>query len=48
MATTDELIEEIFAEYEPRFIFDKLIPEDEERHLPRPLRPKRPFTDLDD
>ena len=48
MATMDELIEEILAEYEPRFIFDKPIPEDEERHLPRPLRPQRPFTDLDD
>ena len=44
----DELIEEILAEYEPRFIFDKPIPEDEERHLPWPLRPQRPFTDLDD
>ena len=48
MATMDELIEEILAEYEPRFIFDKPIPEDEERHLPRPLRPQRPFTDLND
>ena len=48
MAIMDELIEEILAEYEPRFIFDKPIPEDEERHLPRPLRPQRPFTDLDD
>ena len=48
MATMDELIEEILAEYEPRFIFDKPIPEDEERHLPRPLRPARPFNDLDD
>ncbi|MEW8615753.1 MAG: hypothetical protein AB2610_21560, partial [Candidatus Thiodiazotropha sp.] len=44
----DELIEEILAEYEPRFIFDQPIPEDEERRLPRPLRPQRPFTDLDD
>ena len=48
MATMDELIEEILAEYEPRFIIDKPIPEDEDRHLPRPLRPHRPFTDLDD
>ena len=48
MTTMNELIEEILAEYEPRFIFDKPIPEDEERHLPRPLRPQRPFTDLDD
>ena len=48
IATMDELIEEILAEYEPRFIFDKPIPENEERHLPRPLRPQRPFTDLDD
>ena len=48
MATMDELIEEILAEYEPRFILDKPIPEDEERRLLRPLRPQRPFTDLDD
>ena len=48
MATMDELIEEILAEYELSFIFDQPIPEDEERRLPRPLRPKRPFTDLDD
>ena len=48
MATMDELIEEILAEYELRFIFDQPIPEDEERRLPRPLRPQRPFTDLDD
>ena len=48
MATMDELIEEILAEYELRFIFDQPIREDEERRLPRPLRPQRPFTDLDD
>ena len=48
MATMDELIEEILAEYEPRFIFDQPIPEDEERRLPRPVQPQRPFTDLDD
>ena len=48
MATMDELIEEILAEYELRFIFDKPIPEDEERRPPRPLRPQRAFTDLDD
>ena len=48
MVTMDELIEEILAEYEPRFIFYQPIPEDEERRLPRPLRPQRPFTDLDD
>ena len=48
MATIDELIEEILAEYEPRFIFDQPIPEDEEGRLPWPLRPQRPFTDLDD
>ena len=43
MATMDDLIEEMLAEYEPRF-----IPEGEERLLPRPLRPQWPFTDLDD
>ena len=48
MATMDEIIEEILPEYEPRFIFHQPIPEDEERRLPRPLRPRRPFTDLDD
>ena len=48
MATMDELIEEILAEYELRFIFDQPIPEDEERRLSRPLRPQWPFTDLDD
>ena len=48
MATMDELIEEILAEYELRFIFDQPIPEDKERRLPRPLRAQRPFTDLDD
>ena len=46
--TMDRLIEEILAEYEPRFILDKPIPEAEERLLPRPLRPQWPFTDLDD
>ena len=44
----DELIEEILAEYEPKFIFEQPIPEGEERRLPRPLRPQRPFNDLDD
>ena len=48
MATMDRLIEEILAEYEPRFILDETIPEAEERLLPRPLRPQWPFTDLDD
>ena len=48
MATMDKLIEEILAEYEARFIFDQPIPGDEERRLPWPLRPQRPFTDLDD
>ena len=48
MATMDRLIEEILAEYEPRFILDEPIPEAEERLLPRPLRPQWPFTDLDD
>ena len=48
MATMDELIEGVRAKYEPRFIFDQPIPEDEEGRLPRPLRPQRPFTDLDD
>ena len=48
MATMDELIEEILAEYELRFIFDQSIPEDEERRFLRPLRPQGPFTDLDD
>ena len=48
MATMDDLIEEMLAEYEPRFILDELIPEAEERLLPRPLRPQWPFTDLDD
>ena len=48
MATMNELIEEILAEYEPRFIFDQPIPEDKERRLPRPLQSQRPFTDLDD
>ena len=46
--TMDDLIEEMLAEYEPRFILDEPIPEAEERLLPRPLRPQRPFTDLDD
>ena len=48
MATMDELIEEILAEYELKFIFDQPIPEDEERRLPGPLRSQRSFTDLDD
>ena len=47
MATMDELIEEILAEYELRLIFDQPIPEDEERRLPRPLRLQGPFTDHD-
>ena len=45
--TMDDLIEEMLAEYEPRFILDEPIPEAEERLLPRPLRPQWPFTDLD-
>ena len=48
MATMDELIKEILAEYKLRFIFDQPISEDEYRRLPRPFRPQRPFTDLDD
>ena len=44
----DDLIEEMLAEYEPRFILDEPIPEAEERLLPRPLRPQWLFTDLDD
>ena len=48
MATMDRLIEEILAEYEPRFILDEPIPKAEERFLPRPLRPQWPFTDLYD
>ncbi|MEW8318347.1 MAG: hypothetical protein AB2691_07390, partial [Candidatus Thiodiazotropha sp.] len=44
----DDLIEEMLAEYEPRFIFDEPIPEAEERLLPRPLQPQRPYFDLDD
>ena len=48
MATMDDLIEEMLAEYELRFILDEPIPEAEERLLPRPLRPQWPFTDLDD
>ena len=48
MAMMDDLIEEMFAEYEPRFILDEPIPEAEERLLPRPLQPHWPFTDLDD
>ena len=48
MASMDELNEEILAEYELRFIFDQPIPEDEERRLPRSLRPQWPFTDLND
>ena len=46
--TMDDLIEEMLAEYEPRFILDEPITEAEERLLPRPLRPQWPFTDLDD
>ena len=46
--TMDDLIKEMLAEYEPRFILDEPIPEAEERLLPRPLRPQWPFTDLDD
>ena len=46
--TMDDLIEEMLAEYKPRFILDEPIPEAEERLLPRPLRPQWPFTDLDD
>ena len=45
MATMDDLIEEILAEYEPRPILDEPIPEAEER---LPPRPQWPFTDLDD
>ena len=41
----DDLIEEMLAEYEPRFILDNPIPEDEERRLPRLLRPQWPITD---
>ena len=48
MATMDDLIEEMLAEYEPRFILNEPILEAEERLLPRPLRPHWPFTDLDD
>ena len=48
MATMDDLIEEMLTEYEPRFILNELIPEAEERLLPRPLRPQWPFTDLGD
>ena len=43
MATMDDLIKEILAEYEPRPILDEPIPEAEER-----LQPRWPFTDLDD
>ena len=46
--TMDDLIEEMLAEYKPRFILDEPIPEAEERLLPRPLQPQWPFTDLDD
>ena len=48
MATMDDLIEEILAEYEPRPILDEPIPEAEERLPSRPFRPQWPFTDLDD
>ena len=44
--TMDDLIEEMLAEYKPRFILDEPIPEAEER--PRPLRPQWPFAGLDD
>ena len=43
----DELIEEILAEYEPRFILDEPIPEEVGRQLHRPLEPRRPFINLD-
>ena len=46
--TMDDLMEEMLAEYEPRFILDEPIPEAEERLLPRLLLPQWPFTDLDD
>ena len=46
--TMDDLIKEMLAEYKPRFILDKPIPEAEERLLPQPLRPQWPFTNLDD
>ena len=46
--TMDDLIEEMLAEYKPRFILDEPIPEAEERLLPQPLRPQWPFADLDD
>ena len=39
MATMDDLIDEMLAEYEPRFIFDEPIPEDEERRPPPPPTP---------
>ena len=42
MATMDDLIEEMLAEYEPRFILDEPIPEAEERLL------QWPSADLDD
>jgi hypothetical protein len=43
----DKYINEILAEYEPGFILDEPIPEDVERRLPKPLRPQRPFINLD-
>ena len=48
MATIEDLIEEILAEYELRPILDEPIPEAEDRLPPWPLRPQWPFTDLDD
>ena len=45
MATMDDLIEEILAEYEPRPILNEPPPPPPP---PRPLRPQWPFTDLDD
>ena len=44
----DDLIDEMLAEYGPRYILDVPIPEDEERRLPWPLRLQWPFTNLDD
>lgn len=43
MASMDDTIEEMLAEYEPRHLFDEPIPEEVERRLPRPLRHERPF-----
>ena len=44
----DDLIDEMLAEYGPRYILDVPISEDEERRLPWPLRLQWPFTNLDD